>query len=220
MTPKEIRSFENETPLSSLAIMVTPEAITDAINEVCAHLLASTCGSWSPLVASFREKYSAIPTMNITTNYVTGQSVPINPDEWPVVLEASNEVSWKAMLDYDTAAIRLHRHADGRLLLRATVTSDNYDGESDFGLFLPAYPIWCSQKALDAPVYSIEKFLEFLDRAEDWADLMRKFQFKILVAFAPTPAKRAKKTKNVLPSQPRATAFASEGGNKMPSPIQ
>src|ERR1035437_3725430 len=195
--------------------MVTPVAITDAINEVCAHLLASTCGSWSPLVASFREKYTAIPTMNVTTNYVTGHSVPINPDEWPVVLEPSTGVSRKATLDYNTATLRLHRHADGRGLLRAAVT-DNYDGESDFGLFLPAYPIWCSQQALDVSVNSLEQFLEFLDRAEDWDDLMADFRYKIYVAFAPTPAKKSKKTVNVLPSQPRAMAFTSEGGNRIP----
>jgi hypothetical protein len=62
------RSLENETYLSSLAVMATPRTTTDAIDRVCAHLFANTPGSWSPLVATFQEKYRAIPTMSVTTN--------------------------------------------------------------------------------------------------------------------------------------------------------
>lgn len=218
----EYRAYENETCSTSLAVMVMSETTTDAINEVCADLLASAFGLWSPLVASFREKYAAIPTMNVTTNYVGDQSVTINPDEWPVMFETSQEVDFECPFarDYNTATLRLHRHADGRVLLRATATSDNYDGETDYGLFLPADTNMCSQVAPKAYLYSLEKFLEFREQDENWTDLMQEFQSKIDVAFAPTPVKKAKKAKNVSPSQPRAMAFTSEGGNKMPSPIQ
>ena len=222
----DYRSFENGTYLSSLAVMATTETTVAAIDEVCAHLLANTFGYWGPLVASLREKYAAIPKMKVTTNYASDQSVTINPGEWPVVVEASKEAPFSCnniSMDYNTATVRLHRNADGRVLLHATVTSDNYDGESDFGLFLPADANVCGQDDSNAYLYSIKKFLEFRDQREDWSDLMQKFQSKIDVAFAPTPVKKARKAKkaeNVSPSQPRAMAFTSEGGNKMPSPIQ
>src|ERR1017187_6618587 len=80
-------SFEDETPLSSLAIMATPETTTDAINEVCDHLLANTRGFWSGLVASFREKDAAIPPMKVTTNRLR----TIEPDDWPCVVEFSHD---------------------------------------------------------------------------------------------------------------------------------
>ena len=57
------QSLENETPLSAWAVMVPPENTTDAIDWVCAHLLANASGFWRPLVVSFREKYAASPAM-------------------------------------------------------------------------------------------------------------------------------------------------------------
>ena len=57
------QSFENETHLSSWAVMVPSENTTDAIDWVCAHLLANASGFWQPLVVSFREKYAASPAM-------------------------------------------------------------------------------------------------------------------------------------------------------------
>jgi len=194
----DYRSFENGTYLSSLAVMATTETTVAAIDEVCAHLLANTFGYWGPLVASLREKYAAIPKMKVTTNYASDQSVTINPGEWPVVVEASKEAPFSCnnnniSKDYDTATVRLHRNADGRVLLHATVTSDNYDGESDFGLFLPADANVCGQDDSNAYLYSIKKFLEFRDQREDWSDLMQRFQSKISVALVPTRAKKAKK---------------------------
>ena len=216
------QASENERYLSSWAVMATPENTLAAIDEVCAHLSFNIPGFWAPLVASFREKYTAIPKMKVTTNYVGDQSVTINPDEWAVIAEASQEVDterpfWR---DYNTATLRLHRHGDGRVLLRATTTWRNYAGETDYGLFLPADTNMCSQVAPQAYLYSLEKFLEFCEQYENWKDLMQEFQSKIDVAFPPTPVKKAKKAKNVSPSQPRAMAITSEGGNKMPNPIQ
>lgn len=187
--------------LVEYTVMATTETTAAAIDVVCAHLLANTFGYWRPLAASFKEKYAAIPKMKVTTNYFTDQWVTINPDEWPVVVEASVEVSKEApdgrpvmlMMDYDTATLRLHRNADGRVLLHATVTSNNYDGESDFGLFLPADANVCGQDDSNAYLYSIKKFLEFRDQREDWSDLMQRFQSKISVALVPTRAKKAKK---------------------------
>src|ERR1035437_5102750 len=57
------QSFENQTYLSSFAVMAMPKATDDAIDWVCAHLLANASGFWKPLVASFREKYAASPAM-------------------------------------------------------------------------------------------------------------------------------------------------------------
>src|ERR1035437_1150769 len=57
------RSFENQTYLSSFAVMAMPKTTDDAIDWVCAHLLANASGFWKPLVASFREKYTASPAM-------------------------------------------------------------------------------------------------------------------------------------------------------------
>jgi hypothetical protein len=57
------QSFENETYLSSFALMATPKTTDDTIDWVCAHLLANASGFWRPLVASFREKYTASPAM-------------------------------------------------------------------------------------------------------------------------------------------------------------
>ena len=57
------QSFENETLLSSWALMAMPETTDDAIDWVCAHLLTNASGFWRPLVASFREKYTASPAM-------------------------------------------------------------------------------------------------------------------------------------------------------------
>src|ERR1035438_4883103 len=57
------QSFENETLLSSWALMAIPETTDDAIDWVCAHLLTNASGFWRPLVASFREKYAASPAM-------------------------------------------------------------------------------------------------------------------------------------------------------------
>ena len=208
-------SFVNKTHLSWFAVMATPENTLTAIDEVCTHLQTSTFGLWGPLVASFRAKYTAIPKMKVTTNYVGDQSVTINPDEWPVMAEASLQVSPECRVarNYKTATLRLHRHKDGRVLLRATATSDNYDGETDYGLFLPADTNMCSQVAPKAYLYSLEKFLEFCERDENWTWLTKYFQSEIDVAFPPTPVKKAKKT------NPRA-ALTSEGGDKMPSPIQ
>jgi hypothetical protein len=154
--------------------------------------------------------------MKVTTNYVGDQSVTINPDEWPVMAEASQQVSPEChdARDYKTATLRLHRHADGRVLLRATATSDNYDGETDYGLFLPADTNMCSQVAPKAYLYCLEKFLELCARDESWTYLTKYFQSKIDVAFPPMPVKKANKVK------PRAMAFTSEGGNKMPNSIQ
>ena len=55
--------FENETLLSSWALMAMPKTTDDAIDWVCAHLLANASGFWRPLVAAFREKYTASPAM-------------------------------------------------------------------------------------------------------------------------------------------------------------
>jgi hypothetical protein len=55
--------FENETPLSSWGLMAMPKTTDDAIDWICAHLLANASGFWRPLVASFREKYTASPAM-------------------------------------------------------------------------------------------------------------------------------------------------------------
>jgi hypothetical protein len=215
-------SRENGSYLSSLAVMATTETTPAAMDEVCTHMLLNTPGLWNPLVASFREKYAASPKMKVTTNYVRDQSVTINPDEWAVIAEASQEVDPEcdAWRDYNTATLRLHRHPDGRVLLRATTTWRKYDGETDYGLFLPADTNMCSQVAPQAYSYSLEKFLEFCEQHENWKYLLQEFQSKIDVAFPPTPVKKAKKAKNVSPYQPRALAFASEGGNKMPNPIQ
>lgn len=57
------RCFENQTCLSSFALMATPNTTADAIDWVCAYLLANASGFWRPLVASFREKYTASPAM-------------------------------------------------------------------------------------------------------------------------------------------------------------
>src|ERR1035441_5947273 len=81
------QSHENGTNISSLAVMVPLETTTDAINEVCAHLLANTPGFWSGLVASFREKYAAIPPMKVTTNHLR----TIEPADWPGVVEFSHD---------------------------------------------------------------------------------------------------------------------------------
>jgi hypothetical protein len=53
--------FENETLLSSWALMAMRKTTDDAIDWVCAHLLANASGFFRPLVASFREKYTASP---------------------------------------------------------------------------------------------------------------------------------------------------------------
>lgn len=226
------QSLENGTNLSSLAVMVPLENTTDAINEVCTHLLASTFGFWSPLVASFWEKCTAIPTMKVTTNFLNGLSVTINPDQWQVMVEASQEVEKASSnMDFGTVTLRLHRHADGRMLSRLTFTS--YSGESDYGFFFKADAKGCSQEALDVAASSMEGCLLFFNDEEEWTDLMREFRSKMNVALAPTPAKKAKKTKlgklntdplptpiDVLPPEPRAIAFTSEGGNKTPTLIQ
>src|ERR1019366_9519508 len=57
------RSFENQTCLSSFSVMAWPKTTDDAIDWVCAHLLANVPGFWRPLVASFREKYTGSPAM-------------------------------------------------------------------------------------------------------------------------------------------------------------
>ena len=57
------RSFENQTYLSSFAVMAWPKTTDDAIDWVCAHLLANASGLWRPLVARFREQYTASPAM-------------------------------------------------------------------------------------------------------------------------------------------------------------
>ena len=57
------QSFENETPRSSYALMATPKTTDDVIDCVCGHLLANASGFWRPLVASFRQKYTASPAM-------------------------------------------------------------------------------------------------------------------------------------------------------------
>jgi|ERR1017187_889993 hypothetical protein len=57
------QSFGGETPLSSWALMAMPKTTDDAIDWLCAHLLANASGFWRQLVASFREKYTASPAM-------------------------------------------------------------------------------------------------------------------------------------------------------------
>lgn len=207
--------------LVEYTVMATTETTAAAIDVVCAHLLANTFGYWRPLAASFKEKYAAIPKMKVTTNYFTDQWVTINPDEWPVVVEASVEASKEApdgrpvmlMMDYDTATLRLHRNADGRVMLRATVTGRH---ESDHGVFVSMHASPRGQMVLNTSpaMDSIRSFLEFRVRRQEWMYLMEEFQAKMNVAVAPTPARKARKTK------PRATAFTGEGSDKMPSPIQ
>jgi hypothetical protein len=69
------RFFENQTYLASFAVMAMPKTTNDAIDWVCAHLLANVPGFWKPLVARFREKYTASPAMVPKRIFYNGYNV-------------------------------------------------------------------------------------------------------------------------------------------------
>lgn len=171
----EINNFEE------FYVMATPETTSNAIGEVCDNLFPIIGGLWRNLIVNFEARCEAIPAMAVTNDPCSGQAVAVNPNDWPAVIEASQQAPSEGEETFDTAKISVPRHAEERALLRAAITLPLCDGEADHGIFFPPYAKGSGHTSLSAYISTafLQDFIEFLYEDMDWRDLIDDVTDKI-----------------------------------------